>query len=472
MHDKEYMERAIELAKKGAGWTSPNPLVGAVIVKEDRVIGEGYHKRYGGLHAEREAFSSLKESAKGATIYVTLEPCCHHGHQPPCTDAIIEHGISRVVIGSRDPNPLVSGKGAAILKEKGIEVVEDFMRKECDKLNPIFFHFIKTRLPFVTTKYAMTLDGKIATKTGASKWITSEKAREHVHKLRGRYSAIMAGIGTVLADDPMLNCRLEGAHQPVRIIVDSSLRLPLDSQIVKTANEYRTIVAHANSQGVESVENRVSQGNSVADDNTLQTQENCVDDSTLKNQENCIDDNTLQNQENCVDDNTLKNQGKSADDNTLQNQGNSAADEMNGVSLRKSADNVKNEISNEKLNVKKEVLEKNGVEVWELPGEEGRVDLWKLIQKIGEAGIDSILIEGGGELHESALREGIVNHICAYVAPKIFGGAMAKSPVEGIGVDEPGEGALLENLNITILGEDILLEYDVKGGMKGVYRNC
>ena len=409
------MERAIELAKKGAGWTSPNPLVGAVIVKEDRVIGEGYHKRYGGLHAEREAFSSLKESAKGATIYVTLEPCCHHGHQPPCTDAIIEHGISRVVIGSRDPNPLVSGKGAAILKEKGIEVVEDFMRKECDKLNPIFFHFIKTRLPFVTTKYAMTLDGKIATKTCASKWITSEKAREHVHKLRGRYSAIMAGIGTVLADDPMLNCRLEGAHQPVRIIVDSSLRLPLDSQIVKTANEYRTIVACANSQGVESVEK---------------------------------------------------------DDNTLQNQENSAADEMNGVSFRKSADNVKNEISNEKLNVKKEVLEKNGVEVWELPGEEGKVDLWKLIQKIGEAGIDSILIEGGGELHESALREGIVNHICAYVAPKIFGGAMAKSPVEGIGVDEPGEGALLENLNITILGEDILLEYDVKGGMKGVYRNC
>lgn len=411
MHDKEYMERAIELAKKGAGWTSPNPLVGAVIVKEDRVIGEGYHKRYGGLHAEREAFSSLKESAKGATIYVTLEPCCHHGHQPPCTDAIIEHGISRVVIGSRDPNPLVSGKGAAILKEKGIEVVEDFMRKECDKLNPIFFHFIKTRLPFVTTKYAMTLDGKIATKTGASKWITSEKAREHVHKLRGRYSAIMAGIGTVLADDSMLNCRLEGAHQPVRIIVDSSLRLPLDSQIVKTANEYRTIAVCANSQGVESVENIVSQGNS-------------------------------------------------------------AADEMNGVFLRKSADNVKNEISNEKLNVKKEVLEKNGVEVWELPGEEGRVDLWKLIQKIGEAGIDSILIEGGGELHESALREGIVNHICAYVAPKIFGGAMAKSPVEGIGVDAPGEGALLENLNITILGEDILLEYDVKGGMKGVYRNC
>ncbi len=411
MHDKEYMERAIELAKKGAGWTSPNPLVGAVIVKEDRVIGEGYHKRYGGLHAEREAFSSLKESAKGATIYVTLEPCCHHGHQPPCTDAIIEHGISRVVIGSRDQNPLVSGKGAAILKEKGIEVVEDFMRKECDKLNPIFFHFIKTRLPFVTTKYAMTLDGKIATKTGASKWITSEKAREHVHKLRGRYSAIMAGIGTVLADDPMLNCRLEGAHQPVRIIVDSYLRLPLDSQIVKTANEYRTIVACANSQGVESVENIVSQGNT-------------------------------------------------------------AAGEMNGVSLRKSADNVKKEISNEKLNVKKEVLEKNGVEVWELPGKEGRVDLWKLIQKIGEAGIDSILIEGGGELHESALREGIVNHICAYVAPKIFGGAMAKSPVEGIGVDEPGEGALLENLNITILGEDILLEYDVKGGMKGVYRNC
>lgn len=243
MPDVKYMKQAIELAKTACGFTNPNPMVGAVIVKDGRVLAEGCHECYGQLHAERNAISKLTESAEGATIYVTLEPCCHHGKQPPCTEAIAENKIARVVIGSRDPNPLVAGKGVSYLREHGIEVIEDFMKEECDAINPVFFHYITTKLPYVVMKYAMTADGKIATAEGQSQWITGEEAREHVHSLRSRYSAIMAGIGTVIADNPMLNCRIEGKHQPVRIIVDSSLRIPLDCKIVKSACEYRTIAA-------------------------------------------------------------------------------------------------------------------------------------------------------------------------------------------------------------------------------------
>ena len=160
MTDQEYMLRAIQLAKKGEGWTNPNPMVGAVIVKDGRIIGEGYHKKYGELHAERNAIASLTESAEGAVIYVTLEPCCHHGKTPPCTEAIIEQKIRKVVIGSRDPNPKVAGKGVQMLREAGVTVVEDFMREECDQLNPVFFHYITTKTPYVVMKYAMTLMGR------------------------------------------------------------------------------------------------------------------------------------------------------------------------------------------------------------------------------------------------------------------------------------------------------------------------
>lgn len=251
MTDQDYMTRAIELAKKGEGWTNPNPMVGAVIVKDGRIIGEGYHARCGELHAERNAIASLTESAEGATLYVTLEPCCHYGKTPPCTEAILEQKIKKVVIGSRDPNPKVAGKGAKILRDAGVTVVEDFMKDKCDELNPIFFHYITTKTPYVVMKYAMTLDGKIATKTGASKWITQEAARREVQYMRHRYMGIMVGIGTVLADDPMLNVRVEGLKSPVRIICDSKLRIPLDSQIVKSAREYRTIVAYADLENVE-----------------------------------------------------------------------------------------------------------------------------------------------------------------------------------------------------------------------------
>ena len=181
MTDRDYMLRAIELAKGGLGWTSPNPLVGAVIVKDGRIIGEGYHERCGKLHAERNAIASLTESAEGATLYVTLEPCCHYGKTPPSTEAILEQKIARVVIGSRDPNPLVAGKGAAILRAAGVRVEEDFMREECDALNPVFFHYITKKTPYVVMKYAMTADGKIAARTGDSKWITGAGAAPPVY---------------------------------------------------------------------------------------------------------------------------------------------------------------------------------------------------------------------------------------------------------------------------------------------------
>ena len=239
------MERAIMLAKRGIGKTNPNPRVGAVIVKDNRIIGEGWHERYGELHAERNAFADLKESAEGADMYVTLEPCCHYGKTPPCTKAIIEHKIARVFIGSRDPNPLVSGRGAEQLKQAGIEVIQDFMKEECDELNPIFFHYISTGLPYIVMKYAMTADGKIAAKTGASQWITGESSRAVVQKMRTEYMGIMAGIGTVLEDDPLLTVRKDGDRSPIRIICDSKLRIPPDSRIVKTADRYRTIIACA-----------------------------------------------------------------------------------------------------------------------------------------------------------------------------------------------------------------------------------
>lgn len=245
MNDEFYMRRAIELAKNGIGKTNPNPLVGAVIVKDNKIIGEGFHERCGSLHAERNAFASLKESAEGAVLYVTLEPCCHYGRTPPCTEAIIEHKIAKVIIGSRDPNPLVSGKGAKILREHHISVQEDFLKEECDALNDIFFHYIQKKTPYIIMKYAMTADGKIATVKGESKWITNETSRNEVQKLRNRLFGIMIGIGTVQKDDPLLNCRLENGRSPVRIICDSKLSIDLNSNICRTAELYKTYIACA-----------------------------------------------------------------------------------------------------------------------------------------------------------------------------------------------------------------------------------
>ena len=376
---EKYMRLAIELAKKGEGFTNPNPMVGAVIVRDDKVIATGYHHRCGNLHAERDALKNLAEgrepenvgyvdapepgsvkdaSADGATMYVTLEPCCHRGKQPPCTEAIVSAGIKHVVIGSRDPNPLVSGKGVQYLRDHGIEVTEDFLRDECDAVNPVFFKYITEKSPYVVLKYAMTLDGKIATAGGESKWITGEEARAAVQRMRHRYMAIMAGIGTVLADDPMLNVRVDGLKSPVRVICDSSLRIPAECNIVKTAQEIRTIVAYA-------------------------------------------------------------------------------------------AGNAE----------KENVLRDSGVELMHMPGADGRVDIPGLVKKLGESGIDSIFVEGGGTLNDTLRATGLVDRVECFVAPKIFGGACAKSPVEGAGVQSIGDALNLRIESMRQIGEDILLSY-------------
>ena len=367
MNDNAYMQLALQLAQKGCGFVSPNPMVGAVIVKDGRIIGSGYHERYGEPHAERNALASCTESPKGATLYVTLEPCCHHGKQPPCVDAIINAQIRRVVVGSGDPNPLVAGKGNDILRANGIEVTEHVLEEECKKLNYVFFHFIQTKRPYVVMKYAMTLDGKIATYTGASKWITGVKARAYVQQQRHRYRAIMVGVGTVLADNPLLTCRMEGGRNPIRIICDSRLRTPLDSQIVQTANNVPTILA------------------------------TCCQDTD-----------------------------------------------------------------------KYTAFQQAGCHILPIDGLEGHLNLSTLMRHLGEHGIDSILMEGGATLNWSALKSGIVQKVEAFIAPKLFGGELAKSPIGGNGYATPAECVILKNQHICQLGDDILIEGEVDSN---VYRN-
>ena len=366
MIEEKYMRRAVELAKRGSGAVNPNPLVGAVIVRDGKVLGEGWHERCGELHAERNAIAHAKaagEDLRGSTIYVTLEPCCHYGKTPPCTDAILSEGIGRVVVGSDDPNPLVSGKGFEILRAGGVEVHSRFLKEECDAINDVFFHFIRTNTPFIAMKYAMTMDGKIACHTGDSKWVTGEAARNHVHRLRNHYTGIMAGIGTVLADDPMLNCRIEGGRDPVRIIADSRLRIPADSRLLKTAREQRLIIA-------------------------------------------CLSDADAQ---------------------------------------------------------KRAYLAEAGAELILLPKDStGSISLPALMKELGERKIDGILLEGGGTLNESFLRENLVNKVYCYLAPKIFGGKDAKTPVEGKGVDLAADARVFERTGMTELGQDILLEYKMK----------
>lgn len=360
MADTQYMKLAIELAQKGCGFTNPNPMVGAIIVKDGNIIGQGYHARYGDLHAERVALASCTEDPRGADLYVTLEPCCHHGKQPPCTEAIIEAGIAHVIIGSADPNPLVSGKGVEILKSHGIQVTENVLREECDRMNYVFFHYIRTKRPYTVMKYAMTMDGKIATVTGASKWITGETARMKVQQDRSRYMGIMAGIGTVLQDDPLLTCRLSHGKDPIRIICDTNLRIPPDSQIVRTAAQHQTIIA------------------------------TCCSESE-----------------------------------------------------------------------KQKPLIDAGCQVIVLPKTDGHIDLNALMDALGKQNVDSILLEGGGQLNWSALKAGIVNRVQAYIAPKLFGGNTAPSPIRGDGVTSPQEAFRLSAPTITYFDNDILIESEV-----------
>lgn len=238
------MKRAIELSKLGKGYTNPNPVVGAVIVRDGKIIAEGYHKYFGGDHAEINAFKNAKDDLKGAEMYVTLEPCSHYGKTPPCALEIVKKGISKIYIGMKDPNPKVSGKGIKILRDNNILVTSGILESEIKKANEVFIKYIKTKLPFIVLKTAMTLDGKIATKTGDSKWISNELSREYTHKLRHSLSGILVGIQTVLADNPRLTTRLkEGGKDPHRIVLDSNLRIPLDSKVLNLNSKSKTIIA-------------------------------------------------------------------------------------------------------------------------------------------------------------------------------------------------------------------------------------
>lgn len=227
------MQRALRLALKGSGFVNPNPMVGAVIVKDEKIIGEGYHTRYGQPHAEIEALRNATESVKGATAYVTLEPCSHYGKTPPCAEALIRANISKVVIATLDPNPLVSGRGVRMLENAGVKVITGVLESEAKLVNKIFLKYIRNKTPYVVMKTAMTLDGKIATVSGDSRWVSGEESRKEVHRLRHALMGIMVGVNTVLADNPQLNCRMDNIEicQPTKIVVDSHLRTPLDARL-------------------------------------------------------------------------------------------------------------------------------------------------------------------------------------------------------------------------------------------------
>ena len=352
------MNLALELAEKGVGAVNPNPLVGALIVKNNRIIGQGFHKNYGGPHAEINAINSASEEISGSILFVTLEPCYHTGKTPPCVDAIIRHNFKKVVIGMSDPNPLVSGKSIQKMIDHDIEVVTGVLEYECRKINEVFIKYITTGSPFVILKSAMTLDGKIASFTGDSRWISSEDSRRLTHHLRHKLSAIMVGIGTVLKDDPELTTRIENGRDPIRIVVDSKLRVPLDAKIFQLNDNSGTIIATTNKAEKEKIK----------------------------------------------------------------------------------------------------ILSSMGVSVMIISGSDRGVDLKELMTQLSMIRIDSILLEGGGTLNYSALEAGIVDKALFFIAPKIIGGHSAKTPVEGLGKKTVREAFKLENIAVSTLGNDVLIE--------------
>jgi diaminohydroxyphosphoribosylaminopyrimidine deaminase/5-amino-6-(5-phosphoribosylamino)uracil reductase len=259
--DEQYMGLALKLAESNSGQTSPNPLVGAVVVKDHQIVGMGAHLKAGEAHAEVHALNMAGEKAKGATLYVTLEPCSHYGRTPPCAERVIQSGIRRVIVAALDPNPLVAGRGVEKLKAAGINVNIGLLQEQSERMNEIYNFYIVHQRPFVTLKTATTLDGKIATITGESQWITGEEARADVHLLRHHHDAIVVGVNTVLADNPRLTTRLEGekGNHPIRLIMDSKLRTPLDAQILDTT-EAPTWIFTSKRASVEKIEQYEEKG--------------------------------------------------------------------------------------------------------------------------------------------------------------------------------------------------------------------
>ena len=242
MNDEHWMRRALHLAEKGKGRTSPNPMVGAVLIKNGKVVGEGYHARAGEAHAEILALRQAGEAARGSTLYLNLEPCAHYGRTPPCAPEVIRARVKRAVIGMEDPNPLVRGRGLKRLRRAGLDVEIGILEKECQKLNEFYCKYILTKEPFVILKVAATLDGKIATREGESKWISGETSRRFVHRMRDQVDGVVVGIGTVLKDDPQLTGRIKKGRDPYRIVLDSQLRIPEDARVIGDSPS-KTIIA-------------------------------------------------------------------------------------------------------------------------------------------------------------------------------------------------------------------------------------
>ncbi|MGI5823287.1 MAG: bifunctional diaminohydroxyphosphoribosylaminopyrimidine deaminase/5-amino-6-(5-phosphoribosylamino)uracil reductase RibD [Dethiobacteria bacterium] len=371
--DERYMWMVLDLARRACGKTNPNPMVGTVIVKDGEVVGTGFHKKAGDEHAEIVALKEAGAKARKATLYANLEPCSHQGRTPPCTEAIIRAGIRKVVIATIDPNPLVSGQGVRMLQEAGIKVKIGVLEDKARRLNEVFFKYITTKTPFVMVKSAMSLDGKIATATGKSRWISGEKSRRFGHQLRAVSDGIMVGINTILHDDPRLTVRLgdEKAANPARIIVDSRGRLPLNSNVVKTARETKTILATTNLIAPE----------------------------------------------------------------------------------------------------KQKALEDAGVEVLTLSLQGEQVNLQELMPALGEREISALLVEGGGTLNYSFLKENIIDKIYFFIAPLLLGGENAPTPLGGAGAHELKESWEVQDLELKQLDNDLLIiGYPVRRG-EVVHRN-
>ncbi|MFP4249862.1 MAG: bifunctional diaminohydroxyphosphoribosylaminopyrimidine deaminase/5-amino-6-(5-phosphoribosylamino)uracil reductase RibD [Armatimonadota bacterium] len=355
---KRFMRRALELAERGLGRTSPNPAVGSVVVRDGAIVGEGYHLRAGGPHAERIALAHAGDAASGADIYVTLEPCCHHGRTPPCTDAIIEAGIERVFYAMEDPDPRCAGGGEAALTQAGIEVRSGLLRDEARRMLAGYISHRLTGRPLVTVKLAMSLDGRIATRSGDSQWISGERSRQIVHEMRNRCDAVMVGVGTVLADDPALTTRdVREGRDALRVIVDTRARTPADAQVIHEQSEAGCVIACTASAPPD----RVS------------------------------------------------------------------------------------------------VLRDAGAEVRVLAERGGHVDLAALMDALGERGVLSVLIEGGGELVAGALEADVVDRMMLFYAPLIIGGRNAIPGVAGIGAQQVADAVRLRDVSTRQVGADMLV---------------
>lgn len=361
------MARAIELARRGAGFVEPNPQVGAVLVDDNlRLIAEGYHGRFGGPHAEIRALQEAGERSRGATLVVTLEPCCHHGKTPPCADAVIRAGIRRVIVGMQDPFPAVSGRGIEQLRQAGIDVEVGLLEDEVRRLNGPFQKLIRTGMPWVHAKWAMTLDGKIASRTGESKWISNEASRAIVHQLRARMDAIVIGSGTALADDPLLTARPPGPRVATRVVLDRRARLPIDSQLARTVNAAPVLLVVGRDAPAENL-------------------------ARLRSAE---------------------------------------------------------------------------VEVWQgenshSPGRDGPA-LKDVLLELGRRKFTNVLVEGGSELLGALFDERLIDEVHVFIAPKLLGGAEAKSPFAGLGLSGPSRLPDIDRPAIELLEGDVYVHGPVK----------